>query len=223
MTETADGGASTHPLETSDAQAYFRAVESAFLELRGAPLLLSPADWRVARRWFEDGVPLALVREILSELVAKRRERDPEARISSLRYFDRAVRGAWKGWQEARGPGFRASETDDEPSVAERLDRLAARLPEDLPQRATWVDRIRSLSGTPREVEDALEALDEELYSSLRAALDSAEREAIRQSVERAVTRATDAAAPGDRGAVAEQLFRRELRRRRQIPLLTLF
>ena len=42
-------------------QAYFQAIEETFVRLRGAPLLLSPADWQVARRWHRDGVPLPLV------------------------------------------------------------------------------------------------------------------------------------------------------------------
>ena len=194
MTETADGGDSVHPLETSEAQAYFRAVESAFLELRGAPLLLSPADWRVARRWFEEGVPLELVGQTLKELVTNRRERDPDARISSLRYFDRAVRAAWKQWQDARGPAFGRPRQGEEPSVAERLEALAAELPADLPERSRWSGRIRSLSGSPREVEEALERLDEELYARLRESLGPTERAAIQDVVDRAVSRAGDQA-----------------------------
>ena len=55
--------------------AYFRAVEDAFVRLRGAPLLLSPEDFQVALRWRREGVPLSLVEATLEEVFAKRRER----------------------------------------------------------------------------------------------------------------------------------------------------
>ena len=41
---------------------YFRAVERAFVELRGG-MFLAPADWALVRRWEEEGVPLDVVRE----------------------------------------------------------------------------------------------------------------------------------------------------------------
>lgn len=224
MTGTADGGDgdAAHPLETSDAQAYFRAVESAFLALRGAPLLLSPSDWRVARAWFEAGVPLELVGETMRELYAKRLERDPDARIQSLRYFDRAVRGAWKNWQEARGPHFERADAEA-PPVNERLETLVARLPGHLPDRNRWVERIRALSGSLPEVERGLEALDAELLTTLRAGLDDEERAAIRDAVTRTLSRASEATGPGDQAGLEEHLFRRELRRRFELPILTLF
>ncbi|HTQ81557.1 MAG TPA: hypothetical protein VMM92_16285, partial [Thermoanaerobaculia bacterium] len=58
----------------AEEHAYFEAVEEIFVGLRGAPLLLSPADWQVARRWQREGVPLSLVRGALEEVFAKRRE-----------------------------------------------------------------------------------------------------------------------------------------------------
>ena len=76
--------------EDSD-HAYFQAVEEIFVELRGAPLLLSPADWQVASRWRQEGVPLSLVLSILAERFAERAERGARGRVNSLRYFADAV------------------------------------------------------------------------------------------------------------------------------------
>ena len=86
-------------LENSD-QAYFQAVEEIFVELRGAPLLLSPTDWQVARRWHREGVPLALVKRTLEEVFAKRKERGAQGKISSLRYCAPAVEAAWADLRE---------------------------------------------------------------------------------------------------------------------------
>src|SRR5260370_31817442 len=51
--------------------AYFLAIEDHFVRLRGAPLLLSPADWHAARRWHQQGIPLELVRRAPEEGVAR--------------------------------------------------------------------------------------------------------------------------------------------------------
>jgi hypothetical protein len=222
MTGTADGEP-PHALETSEAQAYFRAVETAFLALRRTPLLLSPADWRVARGWFEAGVPLDLVRETLRELYARRRERDPEARIQSLRYFDRAVRSAWKAWQETRGPHFAPGPEETPAATGERLEALARRLPKSLPDHEAWQERIRSLSGSLREIEEALGALDVELLERLDREVEPAMRGDIERTVDEAIARLAVRTGPEDRAALRSQLFRRELRRRLDLPLLTLF
>ena len=71
--------------------AYFQAVEEIFVRLRGAPLLLSPKDWHVARRWHREGIPLDLVARVLEEVFAKRKERGTRGKMSSLRYCAPAV------------------------------------------------------------------------------------------------------------------------------------
>jgi hypothetical protein len=108
-------------------QAYFLAVEDIFVRLRGAPLLLSPADWQAARRWHRQGVPLEVVREALEEVFARRRERGAKGRISSLRYCGPAVEAAWQRHSDLAAHGERApAEAFD---AAGRLRRLAAALP----------------------------------------------------------------------------------------------
>src|SRR5262245_5879970 len=117
-------------LEADEAQRYFRAIEAAFVRLRGAPLLLSPADWQVARRWFEEGVPLDLVVRGLEEVFARRRERGAKGRISSLRYCAPAVEHAWEEVASLTAAGRTApAEPID---IAARLAALAAALPAEL-------------------------------------------------------------------------------------------
>ena len=112
--------------EVSD-HAYFQAIEEKFVELRGAPLLLSPADWQVASRWHREGVPLELVTRTLEELFARRKERGAKGRISSLRYCVPAVEAAWGDLRELTAPGHRAAAPAFE--TAPRLAALAAALP----------------------------------------------------------------------------------------------
>src|SRR6185295_3536233 len=114
------------PAADSD-HAYFQAIEESFVELRGAPLLLSPADWQVARRWHEEGVPLDLVRRTLAEVFARRKERDAKGKISSLRYCAPAVDAAWEEVRELTAPGRRVEAPAFE--VPPRLAALAAAWP----------------------------------------------------------------------------------------------
>src|SRR3954462_964977 len=87
--------------------AYFQAIEEIFVRLRGTPLLLSPADWHVARRWHREGVPLDLVRDALEQAFARRRERGLKGRISSLRYCAPGAEPAWAPLRELPGPAER--------------------------------------------------------------------------------------------------------------------
>ncbi|MGD2114214.1 MAG: hypothetical protein PVG07_04115 [Acidobacteriota bacterium] len=137
--------------------AYFQAIEGVFVELRGAPLLLSPKDWQTARDWHREGIPLDLVLRTLEEVFERRRERGEDSAVGSLRYCNRAVRAAWKrvreltevaagqpgGGAAGRSPGSSADPALDLPA---RLDALARALPEDLPGRESLAARIRGLA-----------------------------------------------------------------------------
>ena len=83
---------------------YFQVLEEAFIRLRGAPLLLSPADWQVAQRWRGLGIPLDFAIAGMTEVFARRRERGSEDRVSSLRYCARAVERGWRKAEEPAGP-----------------------------------------------------------------------------------------------------------------------
>ena len=60
---------------STEDQAYFRALEEAFLELRGKATLLSAADWQVASEWRRAGVPLDLVVGTMAALFERQRQR----------------------------------------------------------------------------------------------------------------------------------------------------
>src|SRR5688500_13177588 len=157
------------------AVAYFRAIEEAFVRLRGAPRLLSPADFQVASRWQREGVPLGLVLATLEEVFAKRRERGARGRINSLRYCAPAIEAAWAEVQELQGPARREA-SGEELAVGERLGELAGALPEAEAWDA-WRARLLALEGAPAEVEERLRLLDDELVAEVERHLGGAERE----------------------------------------------
>ncbi|HEX5759428.1 MAG TPA: hypothetical protein VF121_09560 [Thermoanaerobaculia bacterium] len=222
-------GAEPEPDSASD-QAYFQAIEETFVRLRGAPLLLSPADWQVARRWHRQGVPLLLVQRVLEEVFERRRERAPKGRINSLRYCRQAVEAAWSEVQQLTAPGRR---TEVEPlDVAPRLAALAAALPAALAGREELATRVRRLgesagggppAGDSEAVEAALAALDRELLERAGEALSEEARGALEEAVETTLAALAARLPAEDLAAARERLRRQLLRQRLGLPVLSLF
>jgi hypothetical protein len=196
---------------------YFQAIEEIFVELRGAPLLLSPADWQVARRWQREGIPLDLVRSTLEEVFAKRKERGAKGRISSLRYCAPAVEAAWADLRELTAPARRA-----EAPAFEAAPRLAA-LAASLPGRETLAARITSLSGDPQEVEERLAALDRQMLDQAWEGLDGEARSEVEAAVEKTLAALAGRLPAGELASSRERLVRQTLRRKLGLPVLSLF
>jgi len=198
--------------------AYFQAVEEIFVELRGAPLLLSPADWQVARRWHRDGVPLGLVKTALEEVFAKRKERGAKGKISSLRYCAPAVEAAWADLRELTAPGHRVEAPDF--ALAPRLTALAAALP---PGFDGLRDRVAALNGDPQEVEERLAALDRELLEEAEAGLSPELRAEVQAAVEKTLTSLAGRLPAAELEVSRDRLARQILRRTLGLPVLSLF
>lgn len=201
--------------------AYFQAVEEIFVRLRGAPLLLSPADWQVARRWHRDGVPLDLVRRALEDVFAKRQERGAKGRISSLRYCAPAVEAAWSALRELTAPGERLEAPAFDSSL--RLRALADALPADLPGRAGLAARIVALTGDPQEIEEGLAALDREMLAAVAGALEGFERTEVEAAVEKTVAGLRGRLPADELERSRERLTWQVLRQRLALPVLSLF
>jgi hypothetical protein len=204
-----------------DDHAYFEAVEEIFVRLRGSPLLLSPADWQVARRWHRDGVPLDLVRRTLEEVFEKRKERGSKGKISSLRYCAPAVDAAWSELREMTAPGERT----EAPALdlAGRLENLAAALPETLPDREEFRSRLRTLGGDPQTVEERLAKLDREMVEGALRSLDGDGRSAVDAAVERTLGALAGRLPADEIERSRERLLTQVLRRRLGLPVLSLF
>ena len=203
------------------AEAYFRVIEDTFIALRGAPLLLSPADWQTARGWHEEGVPVELVRRVMEEVFTRLRERDPERRIHSLRYCAPAVESAWK---EVRELGATAGRLEPEPvDVAARLKELAGRLPDDLPGRAELSSRLADLRGSAEAVEEELGEIEERLLVEAVDGLDSAERQGLAERVDGALDRFRSRVPAEELPELERRMMREMVRQRLGLPVLSLF
>jgi hypothetical protein len=211
MTETGDEQDSDH--------AYFQAIEEIFVALRGSPLLLSPADWHVARRWHREGIPLDLIRSALQEVFARRKERGAKGKISSLRYCAPAVDAAWEERREltAPGEGAEAPELD----LEARLHALAGALPESFAR--GMAGRIAVLAGDPQKIEEHLAALDREMLAAAAASLDSAASGEIAAAVEKTLAGLRGRLPSEELERSRERLTAQVLRQRLRLPVLSLF
>jgi hypothetical protein len=206
--------------------AYFLAIEDHFVRLRGAPLLLSPADWHAARRWHRQGIPLELVRRALEEVFARRRERGAKGRISSLRYCSPAVEAAWAQLSELAAPGARTPPQDFD--ACARLTALAAvlRASPGLPEADELRAELASLERSgldPQAIEDRLAELDRRMLDGALAALAAAERAALDATVEKAIGAFAGRLADSEIEQARGRLARQVLRDRLGLPMLSLF
>lgn len=197
---------------------YFHAIEETFIRLRGAPLLLSPADWRIARGWREKGIPLGLIRRTLEELFEKRRERGGGRRIQSLRYCARAVEEAWQTSSQLAATGHRtAPPTLD---VGARLGRMADALPASYRSVAT---SLRGLRGEAEEVERELARIDGALMEEAAAQLTPEALKSLGREARARVGVLADRLEDAELEETVRRLRQRSLRRRLGLPVLSLF
>jgi hypothetical protein len=202
---------------------YFQVLEEAFIRLRGAPLLLSPADWQVAQRWRSLGIPLDFAIAGMTELFARRRERGEEDRVSSLRYCARAVESGWRRAEELLGPAQRAVGGGAGIDTAARLRALALAIPGTLPGGDGLARRVLELRGDAATVEAALIAIDDQMLEAAAAVLDADQAALLDRWVERRLESLSDRFDRDELARAAARLRSRELRRRAGLPLLSLF
>ena len=212
----------------SATRGYFEAIEEEFIRLRGAPLLLSPADWRLAQRWRRQGVPQHLVLEAIREVFARRAEREalnPEGakrRVSSLRYCRAAVEKAWLQHREL-GAASVVRPSTESIDVTARLAALADALPAEIENAGRWRGRLLELEGSAPEVEQRLVELDGELVSHALAALPGEDREALQARAEEVLAGMRGRIDPERQTDLRRRLVQRFVRERCGLPLLSLF
>jgi hypothetical protein len=197
---------------------YFRAIEEAFIRLRGSPLLLSPEDWRQADEWRRRGVPLELILATLERVFARRAERGAAGKIQSLRYCAPAVETAWQEIEALTAGGRRREAPAVD--VAARVAALAASLPAG---QAELAPRVRGLTGPTSDVEKGLAALDEEMMAAALHELAPDERKTLEQRTAAALAALAGRIDPDELPEARDRLPRQALRRARGLPVLSLF
>ncbi len=211
-----------------DGREYFEKIEEEFIRLRGAPLLLSPADWRLADRWHRNGVPLPLVLESIRLVFERRAARQaespgaPRRRVSSLRYCRPAVEKAWAEVRELGGGSVR----QPRPAaidVQARLQSLADAIPPAAVDGESWRRRLLELRGPASVVEDRLVGLDRELVERAFELLPRRDREEVATEAEAALGKMAGRVDAERLTDLRRRMVRRLVRQRLGLPLLSLF
>jgi hypothetical protein len=205
----------------AEVTAYLHEIEDIFLDLRGSPLTLPPGDWHVARRWFRAGIPIGLIRRVLEDVFAKRRERGAKGKVSKLEYCAPAVEAAWEELRELTAPGERLEAPSFDASA--RLRALAAALPLELAGREGLTERIVSLAGDPQEVEEGLALLDREMLAAALASLEEAIKSEVEAAVEKTMAGLRGRLPADELERSRERLTWQVLRQRLALPVLSLF
>lgn len=207
--------------KTSSDHQYFSDLEELFISLRGAPLLLSPSDWRTAAKWRQEGIPFDIVSRVLREVFERRNRTKGRAGIRSLRYFDPAVQSAWKQVREL------GAVDQHEPAapldIGGRLRALEAALPEELEGVESIKFQVLALEGAADQVEDSLMALDDELVRVAENSLDETTRADIELEIDAALRRLSTRIDGEGLGETRAYLRSRLVRRRLGLPVLSLF
>lgn len=212
MTSTASSG---------DDHEYFRAIESHFIELRGAPLLLSPSDWQLARDWHRQGIPLDVVVETLDEVFAARRARGAKGKVQGLRYCAAAVEKAWEDRQDLTATGQRRAPQDF--NVEEKLDRLGQALAAAAEAPPGFAEAVLGLTGTAEDIERQLAELDSRMLDEVSTRLSKGSLEEIERSVENSMAKVPARLAEAEADRVRHRLVREAIRRELGLPVLSLF
>lgn len=205
----------------AEVTAYLHEIEDIFLDLRGSPLTLPPGDWHVARRWFRAGIPIDLIRRVLEDVFAKRKERGTKGKVSKLEYCAPAVEAAWADLRELTAPGERLEAPAFDLSL--RLQALAAALPPELAGRDGFAARIVALAGDPQTIEEELAGLDREMLAVAAASLDDPLREEVGAAVEKTLSGLRGRLSADELERSRERLTWQVLRQRLALPVLSLF
>ncbi len=214
----------SHQLDQSPESVYHRAIEDVFIDLRGSPLQFSPKDYHIAKKWYEEGIPLELVERTVRELFARRevrKDEEKQKKVWSLSYCQRAVKGAWRRQQELQAPG--AGGEEEELDLPARLGNLAAALPAGLAGRDAVAERIQALAGDAEAVEAGLAGIDREILRRVSDALLVPEREAIESELVAARAALAERLPADELERAGDRLREQILRRRLALPVLSLF
>ena len=216
-------------------EGYYEEVESYFVARRGSPLFITPSEWDLVRRWEQQGIPLAVVKEGIDRVFER-----PKTLLKPRRlgYCRQTVEAAFRRFRESSLGGRAGGTAQDDSSasahlteVSSRLQDLAAAWSETQSELSLLLERtaaaVRSLSEraeeAPGEVERELTALDGKLVVESEAVLGDAVREELRREVESSLESYRERMPEKIYRAALESGYRRRLRRKLGLPTLSLY
>jgi hypothetical protein len=204
---------------------YFTEIEQFYQARRETFTLLSTLDWVLIENWKEQGVPLDLVLKGIDRAFSRGKRK-----INSLAYCVKAIEEIIEEQKETR------LERPELPQISNQetqryLEDLAARtsaVSQKFPEFASKIngiaESVRTLdAGNFRDSEQVLEALEERLIAILRVAASESELIEIQKDVESELGPFRSTMTTPQLAMLEQQLSRRKLLERYNIPRLSLF
>jgi hypothetical protein len=170
-----------------DRSGYYQSIARAFLERRGAPLLLSPRDQALIGSWEARRIPLRVVLEAIARTFDDLRSARRATRGISLGRCERRVDEAFAQHRD-RGAGGRAA-AGTGPGKAERarreIEKALHGLPPEDGEMAGLLRSALTALDTPKPDEAVLERIDADVEDLLWARATAAEKDAAASEARR--------------------------------------
>ena len=204
---------------------YFTEIEQFYQSRRDSFTLLSTLDWVLIENWKEQGVPLDLVIKGIDRAFSRAKRR-----INSLAYCIKAIEEIIEEQKDSRVERPELPQISKE-ETRQYLEDLAAKtasvglaLPEFAPRIHTLAESVREVDPSNfRDSEQVLEALEERLIAILRIASDQSVLIEVQREVEAELAPFRSTMTAPQLGMLEQQLSRRKLLERYNVPRLSLF
>jgi hypothetical protein len=206
---------------------YFTEIEQFFQSKREVFTLLSALDWIIVETWKEQGVPLEVVLKGIDRAFSRP---NAKRKNGSLAYCVKAVEDVLEEQKETRVarpeiPQISAEETQKYlEDLAHKTIDVGKVFPEFAPKFAALAESVRAVNGNSfRDSEQTLAALEERLISILRVAVDQSVLVDLQREVQSELGAFRSTMTTEQLAMLEQQLSRRKLLERYNVPRLSLF
>ena len=204
---------------------YFTEVEQFYQSKRKSFTLLSTLDWVLVESWKESGIPLEIVLKGIDRAFTQAKRE-----INSLAYCVGPVSQVLKEEKEGRLDPPQLPEVSEQETqqyldgLAVKVNACAARFPEFTGKLVGLAESIRKLDITEfQRAEQELGALEERLIAILKIAADENALASIKRSVDSDLGQFRSTMTTEQLAMVEQQLWRRKLMEKYDVPRLSLF
>ncbi|HET9218324.1 MAG TPA: hypothetical protein VFR18_15170 [Terriglobia bacterium] len=204
---------------------YFTEIEQFYQSRRDSFTLLSTLDWVLIENWKEQGVPLELVLKGIDRAFNRAKRR-----INSLAYCIKAVEEIIDEQKENRveRPEMQQISKSETRQYLDDLAEKTRSVSRVFPEFAAKIDAIANSvrgvdPGNFRDSEQILTALEERLIAILRVAVEETVLIELQRDVEAELAPFRSTMTPPQLAMLEQQLSRRKLLERYDVPRLSLF
>jgi len=204
---------------------YFTEIEQFYQARRETFTLLSTLDWVLIENWKEQGVPLDLVLKGIDRAFSRRRRQ-----INSLAYCVKAIEEVIEEQKETHvdRPGLPQISNEETRKYLEDLAGKTDAVSQAFPEFATKIhalaESVRTVDASNfRDSEQILSALEERLIAIMRVAADESVLIEIQRDVEAELGPFRSTMTTTQLAMLEQQLSRRKLLERYNVPRLSLF